>query len=118
MPNLRKFRVRELIKRELGEILRRQLPVESAGLVAVHDVILSADLRSATVFVGILGSDAQRRITEAQLHRQAAHFRGLMGHAVTLRYCPTLRFVVDDSIAQGDRVLAVLEQIEKDLPPA
>lgn len=118
MPSLRKFRVRELLMRELGEILRRELPVETAGLVAVHDVIMSSDLRSATAFVGILGSAAQRKSTEGLLHRQAPRFRGLLGHSVALRYCPTLRFVVDDSIAEGDRVLAVLEQIEKDLPPA
>ncbi len=48
MPSVRKFRVRELLKRELGEILRREIPVETAGLVSIHDVIMSRDLRSAT----------------------------------------------------------------------
>lgn len=116
MSNLRKFRVRELLKRELGEILRREIPVETAGLVSIHDVIMSRDLKSATIFVGILGSAAQKKSTEALLRRMAPQIRGQLGHNITLRYTPSLRFVIDDSIAEGDRVLAIMDQIEKDLP--
>jgi ribosome-binding factor A len=115
MPNLRKFRVRELLMRELGEILRREIPVET-GLVSIHDVILSSDLKSATVFVGILGRPDQRKTTEGALRRLSPQIRGQLGRSVTLKYTPSLRFVVDDSIAQGDRVLAILEDLEKDLP--
>ncbi len=116
MPNLRKFRVRELLKREIGEILRREIPVETAGLVSIHDVIMSRDLRSATIFVGILGSADQRQSTTKLLRKLAPQIRGQVGRNVTLKYTPSLRFVVDDSIADGDRVLAIMEQIEKDLP--
>lgn len=117
MPNLRKFRVRELLKRELGEILRRDLPVETSGLVTIHDVILSRDLKSATVFVGILGNAGQRKGTEAALQKLTPTVRGQLARSVTLKYIPSLRFVVDDSIAEGDRVLGILEQIERELPP-
>lgn len=117
MPNLRKFRVRELLKRELGEILRRDLPVETSGLVTVHDVIMSSDLKSATVYVGILGSEGQRKSTGANLLRMTSQVRGQLARNVTLKYIPGIRFVVDDSIAEGDRVLGILEQIEKEIPP-
>lgn len=116
MPSLRKFRVRELLKREIGEILRREIPVETAGLVSIHDVIMSRDLKSATIFVGILGSAAQQKSTAALLQRMAPRVRGELGRNVTLRYTPSLRFVVDDSIAEGDRVLAIMEQLEQERP--
>ena len=48
--------------------------------------------------------------------RMAPQIRGQLGHKITLRYTPSLRFVIDDSIAEGDRVLAIMDQIEKDLP--
>jgi len=117
MPNLRKFRVRELLKRELGEILRRDLPVETSGLVTIHDVIMSRDLKSATIFFGILGSAEQRKSTEAVLRRIAPQIRGQLGRNVTLKHTPSLRFVLDDSIAEGDRVLGILEQLERDSLP-
>ena len=47
MGSLRLQRVRELLKREIGEVLRRELPVERAGLVTVNDVGVSGDLHSA-----------------------------------------------------------------------
>jgi len=49
MPNLRHKRVRELLKRELNEIFRREFPVE-LGLISVSEVGVSNDLHSATVF--------------------------------------------------------------------
>jgi len=117
MPSLRKFRVRELLKREIGEILRRELPVETSGLVTIHDVIMSSDLKSATIFVGILGAPRQREETEAALKQMTPLIRGQLGRSITLRYTPSLRFVVDDSIAEGDRVLSIMEEIEREQPP-
>ena len=55
MPNLRHMRVRELLKRELNEIFRREFPVE-LGLISVSQVGVSNDLHSATVFVSSVSS--------------------------------------------------------------
>jgi len=54
MQSLRYQRVRELLKREIGEVIRREIPVGESGLISVHDVALSGDLKSAAVFVGIV----------------------------------------------------------------
>ena len=56
MPSLRLQRVRELLKREIGEVIRREFQVSEAGLITVNDVDVSGDLHSAVVFVSILGS--------------------------------------------------------------
>ena len=57
MSSLRLQRVRELLKRELGEIIRREIPVGPAGLITVNDVTVSSDLHAASVYIGILGND-------------------------------------------------------------
>ena len=61
MPSLRQQRVRELLKRTVGEILRRELDSESCGIITVNDVGMANDLHSAMVFVSVLGSDEQKR---------------------------------------------------------
>src|SRR2546426_9507067 len=61
MQSLRHQRVRELLKREIGEIIRREIPTGEAGLITVNDVGLAGDLQSATVFVGIVGTSEQQR---------------------------------------------------------
>ena len=40
MPSHRLLRVNELLKREIGEALRRELPVAQAGLVTANEVEL------------------------------------------------------------------------------
>jgi ribosome-binding factor A len=36
-----------------------------------------------------------------------------VGRSVVLKYTPTLKFVFDDSIARGNRVLQIIEELEK-----
>lgn len=116
MPNLRHFRVRELLKREIGEILRRDLPIESSGMVTVNEVTMGPDLKSATVYLSVLGTDDQKKATRSQLMKMRSHVRGELGRSVTLKYTPKLKFMIDDSAAKGDRVLEILDEIEKTLP--
>ena len=51
MSSHRHERVRELLKRAIGEAIRREVPVGDAGLISVNDVDLSGDLRNARVFI-------------------------------------------------------------------
>ena len=116
MSSLRLQRVRELLKRELGEIIRREIPVGAAGLITVNDVRISADLHAATVYIGILGNEEQKKkaLTELEHHRK--RIQGLVGKAVILKYTPQLRFLLDESIEQGNRVLKIIEEIEHTAP--
>jgi ribosome-binding factor A len=116
MPSHRLLRVRELLKREIGEAIRREIPVETAGLITVNDVEVSGDLRNATVFIGILGSAEQQRTGMMALQRQRPRIQDLIARSVILKYTPRLRFVVDESVVRGNRVMAILEDIEKTLP--
>jgi len=113
MPSLRLLRVRELLKREIGEAIRREIPVEQAGLVTVNDVDVTGDFRVATVFIGILGSSEQQRTGLALLQKNRARIQGLVAKAVILKYTPQLRFMVDDSISRGNRVLDIIAELER-----
>lgn len=111
--SLRLERVRELLKRELGEIIRRELPVNEAGLISVNDVAVTADLQFATVFVGLYGNADQKKRALALLHNNRKRIQGLVGKSVVLKYTPQLKFIVDESIERGNRVLKILDEIEK-----
>ena len=116
MPSLRLQRVRELLKREIGEIIRREIPVEEGGLVTVNDVTVSPDLHSASVFVGILGNAEQQKRGFSLLNARKKRIQGLIGRAVVLKYTPHLRFIRDESIEQGNKVLKILHELESSLP--
>lgn len=117
MPSLRHERVRELLKRVIGEVIRREFPVEEAGLVTVNDVDMSGDLHSAVVFISILGSAEQRKRGMALLADHRVRIQGLVSKEVVLKYTPKLRFIIDDSVVRGNRVLSIIEELEKTTPP-
>ena len=116
MPSLRLQRVRELLKREIGEVIRREIPVSEAGWVTVNDVDVAGDLHSAIVFISVLGNAEQQKRGLDMLTRHRKRIQGLVGRAVVLKYTPTLKFIIDDSVVRGNRVLQIIEEIEKSDP--
>ena len=114
MPSLRLQRVRELLKRAIGEAIRQELPVSEAGLVTVNDVDVAGDLKSASVFISILGNADQQKRGFALLARHRPRIQDLMSRTVVLKFTPKLRFVLDDSVVRGNRVLEIIEELEKD----
>ena len=117
MASLRLERVRELLKREIGEIIRREVPVSEAGLITVIDVNVSSDLHSATVYCGVLGSAEQQKKALSQLNHHRKRIQGLMGKAVILKYTPQLRFMIDGSVEHGNKVLKIIDELEHTTPP-
>ena len=113
MPSLRLQRVRELLKRAIGETIRREFQVSDAGLITVNDVDVTGDLHSAVVFISILGNADQQKRGFNLLVRHRKRIQGLVGREVVLKYTPTLRFVMDDSVLRGNRVLSIIEDLEK-----
>ena len=111
--SLRLQRVRELLKREIGEVIRRQLPVDEVGLINVNDVEVAPNLHNATVFIGVLGGEAQKKRAMEALEQNRKRIQGYLGKAVVLKYTPHLRFVLDESVERGNRILRLLDELEK-----
>jgi ribosome-binding factor A len=108
--------VRELLKRQIGEAIRREFEVSEAGLISVNDVDVTGDLHSAVVFISILGSPDQQKRGFALVRRHRKRIQGLVARGIVLKYTPTLRFLMDDSIVRGNRVLGIIEELEKTMP--
>jgi ribosome-binding factor A len=113
MPSLRIQRVRELLKRAIGEAIRQELPVSEAGLVTVNDVDVAGDLKSATVYISILGKPDEQKRGFTLLEQNRPRIQDLMARSVVLKYTPKLRFVLDDSVVRGNKVLQIIEDLEK-----
>lgn len=113
MPSLRTQRIRELLKREIGEVLRRELPVHEAGLITVNEVEVSGDLQSAKVFVSVLGSADQQKQALSLLSGNRTRVQAQIGRTLFLKYTPVLSFVMDDSIEKGNRVLQIIDELDQ-----
>ena len=107
-----------MLKREIGEVIRREVPAGEAGLITVNDVGVAGDLQAATVFVGIVGTVEQQRKGFEILQKERLRIQALVGRAVVLKYTPKLRFVLDDSVERGNRVLDIIAEIERSQSPS
>ena len=97
-------------------MLRRELPISEVGLVSVNEVGVSNDLHSAVVYVGVVGTVEQRKRASSILNSERKRIQGLVARSVILKYTPHLRFVLDESIERGNRVLEIIDEIERSNP--
>ena len=116
MSGVRHERVRELLKREIGEAIRREFVGSDVGLITVNDVVPAGDLKSAVVYVSILGNTDQQKRGLLKLNDARIRIQALVARAVVLKYTPLLKFVADDTIVRGNRVLQIIEELEKTEP--
>lgn len=104
-------RVQEVIKRELSELIVRELTFDNA-LVTVQEVEITPDLKHAHVYVSVLGSEMERDAALAILHDHRKIFQAAMAKRVILKYTPQLHFKFDEALERGTRVINILEQID------
>lgn len=97
-------RVSQLIQKELGNLLIKDLMDPRVGFVTVTEVRASDDLRSARVFVSVYGSDEERQASIEGLRDAAGYLRTQLGRRIHLRYTPNLTFALDTTLDEADRL--------------
>lgn len=118
-PSQRMLRVAELIRHAMAQMLTRGEinDPDLAGLVVtVPSVKMSPDLKLATIYVMPLGGQSQDAIV-AILDRHKKFLRTEIAHQVNLKYAPEIRFRVDDSFENAERIDALLHspKVARDL---
>lgn len=112
-------RIAEAIRVEVATFLNEGVKdPRIVGLVTVTAVEVPRDLRTAKVFVIVMGSDAERKATLEGLASLASHLRPRIGRALRLRSAPELTFLLDESVARAARIETLLAQIKEGKPVA
>jgi ribosome-binding factor A len=118
-PSQRQLRVGEMLRHSMAEILRRG-EIRDPDLVGVSVTITqvkpSPDMRHATVFCEPLGGKNARQIIAA-LNKHKGFLRGELGHLITMKFTPDLRFVEDESFAEAEKIENILKssRVQRDL---
>jgi ribosome-binding factor A len=110
MATARMRRVNEAIREVLGDAIATELKDPRIGFVTVTDVDTSPDLRTARVYVSVLGDPEDRDRTLAGLKSSHGFLQGKIAGAMRLKRTPTLTFHYDESAERGDRISRLLDQ--------
>ena len=86
----------------VAEMLERRIKDPRLGFVTVTEARVTGDLREATVFYTVYGSDEERSATAAALASATGVIRSEVGHQTGLKHTPSLAFVAD-TLPEGAR---------------
>ncbi len=110
-------RVNELLRSEISHLIARQIKdPRLAGVISITEVIASGDLRSARVYLSVMGPQADRQAALDGIRSAASFLRRELRGRVNLRHTPHLTFALDDSIEEGDRVLRLMDALPPEHP--
>lgn len=107
-------RVSELIRRELGHVIAREMDDPRVQFVSVTAVDVSKDLRNARVYVTQIDTAAEAALDVSALQNAAGFLRKQLATALSLRTIPALRFVYDNSIERGVRLSRLIDETVAD----
>ena len=79
MGELRVRKIQEFIKQEVSRIILQELKDPRLGFVTVTDARITGDLREATVYVSLFGSDEEKKNTLAALSKAQGYIRSEVG---------------------------------------
>ncbi|WP_134700416.1 30S ribosome-binding factor RbfA [Ammoniphilus sp. YIM 78166] len=114
MSKVRVSRIGEQMKKELSQIIQREIKDPRIGFVTVTAVEVTGDLQLAKVFISVMGSEDQKENSIAALQKAKGFIRSELGKRIQLRHTPDLQFKIDVSIDYGSRIENLLNDIKKD----
>ena len=118
MPNKsfhRTDRISAQLRRELGTLVRDAVAEHGLPSVSVSDVEVTRDMAHAKVFFTALQSERAAEALKG-LKAVAPEIRFRLARAVKMRHVPELHFHYDDSVDRGERIDALLRDLDQDGP--
>ena len=111
-------RVNNLIRREISDLLQRQVKDPRLGnFIAVTEVSASPDLRYAKVYVSCISSEEEKQELLNILAAASGFLRNELARRLRLRRIPELSFHWDDSIERGAHLLELIDQVSTNGTP-
>lgn len=108
MAGARMRRINEVLREVVGVAIG-ELSDPRIGFVTVTSVETSPDLRTAKVFVSVLGSEEEREATLDGLRSSHGVIQQRIAAETRMKRTPTLTFHYDDTIEKGVRISRLLE---------
>ena len=111
-PSRRQKRVASLIKEEVSRLLIEEIQSSFSGLITVTRVEITADLKTAHIYLSIYGTEQEEAILEL-LDKKKGFLRKSIASKVKLKYNPMLIFSTDPSPEYQSRIDRLLDEMKK-----
>ena len=110
-------RVNEQLREEISTLLARQIKDPRLnGVISITRVVTSGDLRSARVFISVMGNQETKQTALDGIQSAASFLRRELRGRINMKHTPFLSYQLDDSLEEADQVLRLMNQIRTDDP--
>jgi len=111
--SIKNVRINSEVQRALSELIRMGVKdPRVSSLTSVTDVEVAPDLKTAKVFVSVLGDEKKQKDTLEGLKSAMPYLRSQLAKSINLRNTPELRFQLDTSIEYGMHMSALINQVK------
>jgi len=117
MATRRQEKVARVVKEAVSDAITHHLnDPRITGFVSITRVDMTADLRNASVYISIFGSDetSQNKAFTAITHAKS-RIQSLVANQVRSKFCPVLHFYKDEKFKKTLETLNLIDQAVKDL---
>ncbi len=112
--SIKNNRINNEVKKELSRIIEMELhDPRIKPMTSVMSVEVAPDLKVASVYVSVLGSDEDKQETLAGLDSAKSFIRSLIAKNINLRNTPELSFFLDESIEYGINMSKLIDKVKK-----
>lgn len=106
-------RVNGLLREEIAGLLSSQVnDPRLKGIITITQVRTASDLRSARVYISVMGPESVCQEALAGMQSSASYLRRELRSRVSLRHIPFLTFQLDDAMMEADRLMQLIEDLE------
>jgi ribosome-binding factor A len=108
MGEARAKKIADRIREIVASLLEFRVKDPRLGFVTVTEVRLTGDLREATVFYTVMGSETERLGSAAALESAKGMIRSEVGKQLGIKFTPTIEFVLDalpEGVARMEELL-------------
>jgi ribosome-binding factor A len=105
-------RLNHAIQEEISMILMKEIKDETIHFVTITGVETTTDLSYSKVYYTVLEEDKKEEIKEA-LEKASSFIRTKLAERIEVRHTPELKFVYDTSIAYGEHIEKIMEEIKE-----
>ena len=110
-------RINEQLREEISTLLVREIKDPRLnGLISITRVVSSSDLRSARVYISVMGGQATKKEALAGIQSAATFLRRELRDRINMRHTPFLTYELDESLEEAAQVLRVMNQIRTEEP--
>ncbi len=115
--SIKNIRINQEVLRELSVVIREEVKdPRISPMTSVVAVEVAPDLKTAKIYVSVLGDEQAQKDTLKGLKSAAPFIRGKLAHTLNLRNTPELKFFVDQSIEYGVHMSKLIDDVMSTMP--